>query len=173
MNFLNTVIETARVTLQPIDLSFASDIERNLTEEVAWYLVFETVKDVKNVSGFIKKARNEMENGEIAHFVVQENKTGKFLGCASLYDIKSGAPEMGVWLIKECWGEGYGFEVFSALKKFAKSIPCEHIVCRVAKQNIPSKRLVEKIGGEMQGIFDILPNFAGKEHIFLIFHIEL
>jgi RimJ/RimL family protein N-acetyltransferase len=154
-------------------MSFAGDITKNLTEEVAWYMIYEKEKGRNNIRDFINKSLQRMEERRDAHFVIRENISGKFIGCASLYDVNTKTPEMGVWLTKDCWGKGYGFEVFSALKKFAKEIKCTKVICRVAKGNMPSKRIVEKVGGEMTGHVTLEENFAGKQHIFLFFHIEL
>ncbi|HUQ19130.1 MAG TPA: GNAT family N-acetyltransferase [Gemmatimonadaceae bacterium] len=62
--------------------------------------------------------------------------------------LHEGSWEVGYWLGKSYWGRGIGTE---ALTKFLATIPMRPIRAGVAKDNIASRRVLEKAGFRMIG----------------------
>ncbi|NJR74492.1 MAG: GNAT family N-acetyltransferase, partial [Scytonema sp. CRU_2_7] len=72
------------------------------------------------------------------------------LGCAGIHELYSKNPVLGIWLKKSAHGQGYGLETIAALKNWAdENLDYEYLIYDVDKANIPSRRIAEKLGGQI------------------------
>lgn len=140
------------LTLKPISSAYESDIFREFTEEVSKYTFPQPTGDIADTRAFIAGAREEMDRGTDLTVVVIDRATGTFLGCAGLHRIDTSEPEIGIWLAKSAQGKGIGKEVVSALRSWADSnLSYDHLYYPVVKDNVPSRRLAESLGGMLSG----------------------
>src|SRR6266487_3047087 len=74
------------------------------------------------------------------------------LGMASLEDADSVSPELGLWLKESAHGQGFGREVVAALVEWGHAtLGKGSFVYPVAVQNAASRRIAEKLHGEIIG----------------------
>ncbi len=143
--------------LVPISPKFKKDIFLGFTGKIAKYMhpqPFNTLEDVKK---FISDAIKENQRGENMQMVLLDKTSRKFMGCAGIHKIDTKYPELGIWLKKSAQGRGLGLEAVKSLKEWAEeNLNYQYLYYPVEKNNIPSRRIPEKLGGKQ------VKEFAGK-----------
>jgi RimJ/RimL family protein N-acetyltransferase len=87
--------------------------------------------------------------------------SGHVAGSISSYEEEEGKPEVTYWLGKDYWGKGIATW---ALKEFlAHHNPTRPIYARVAKDNLSSRRVLEKCGYKIIGESRGFANARGQE----------
>ncbi len=171
LNLPDTILETKRLILHPISRRYLYEIFQNFTPEIAEYLETQPTGDMNDTQVFIDVAQKKMNNGTEMQYVVILKDTHKFVGCAGLHHINT-IPEPGLWLIKDVWGNGYGFEIVSGIKAFAdKYLDYEYLYYQVVKQNHASKRIAEKLNGISHEIKFKKNSDGSKTNLVVGFHI--
>jgi len=162
LNCLKTIIETDRLLLVPISLDFDKDIFREFTKEITVYMFPKTPDKIEETREFIKSSLEKMKKNEELQAVILGKETHEFLGCAGLHLINTSTPEFGIWVKKSAHGNNYGKEAIFGLKKWAdENLHYEYILYPVDKDNIPSRRIPESLGGIVTSQFD-KKNLSGK-----------
>ncbi len=170
-NLCCITIFAGRVTLKPVSSAYEADIFREFTDEVARYTVPQPGADIGATRAFVARSREEMERGTGLTVAVLERETGAFLGCASLHGTDTPMPEVGLWIAVGAQGRGYGCEAISALIAWADAnLRYDHIVYPVARENAPSIRLVESLGGIRTGERGV-ENACGRKLDEFVYHI--
>lgn len=140
-----------RIKLIPIDVKYAKDICSHFTAEITRYMWPSAPKSQTEIDQHVLLRRNEMQAGENISLLVIKKDTEEFLGYVTLDQAKSVTPELGLWLKKDAHGFGYGFEALNLLKTWAeKNLQYNCLKYPVDKQNIPSRKLAEKLGGRIE-----------------------
>ena len=71
---------------------------------------------------------------------------------ASFEDAESAAPELGLWLKESAHGQGFGSEVVASLVEWGHAtFGKEYFTYPVAIRNTASRRIAEKLRGEIVG----------------------
>ena len=152
MDLLTTIITTQRLVIVPMNETHAADIFRELTPEVATYLSFNPTGKIEDTYTFITNAQVTMKNGVEMPVVASDKVTKEFIGCAGIHKIKTGEPELGIWLKKSAHKQGYGKEILQGLIDWAKKhLEYETLMYPVAKANIASRKLAESLEGTLVG----------------------
>jgi RimJ/RimL family protein N-acetyltransferase len=85
-------------------------------------------------------------------FVIRRLDNGVCLGMASFEDADYVSPELGLWIRESAHKQGFGSEVVAALVEWGHSnLGKESFIYPVAVQNSASRRIAEKLGGEIIG----------------------
>jgi RimJ/RimL family protein N-acetyltransferase len=85
-------------------------------------------------------------------FVIRRMDNEVCLGMASFEDADSVSPEVGLWIRESAHKQGFGSEVVAALVECGQStLGKESFIYPVAVQNRASRRIAEKLGGEIIG----------------------
>jgi len=156
-------IITERLLLVPINILYQADIFREFTEDVARYLVPQPTGDINDTVNFINDSFEETRQGRELQLIALDKKTKEFLGCVGLHKINTKKPEFGLWFKKSVWGLGYGKDSMLALKNWAEvNLEYEYIIYPVFKDNLPSRKIAEFLGGKIAREF-IGKNFKGEE----------
>lgn len=145
---LKTFIETARLLLVPVSTDFEEEIFREFTPEITVYMFPKPPEKIEETKEFIESSLEKMGKEEQLQMVVLRKETREFLGCAGLHRINTPTPEFGIWIKKSAHGNGYGKEAIIGLKKWADdNLPYEYLVYPVDRDNIPSRKIPESLGG--------------------------
>src|SRR5699024_8560735 len=90
------------------------------------------------------------------YWVVRDSKTNAFIGLISLDEHHSGKDiEISYQLAPRWWGAGYGTEAVGKIMSFAFSIlKMPRIVAETQAANVPSRKLLEKLGMEKIDAFE-------------------
>jgi RimJ/RimL family protein N-acetyltransferase len=84
--------------------------------------------------------------------VIRRLDNGECLGMASFEDAESVSPEVGLWIKESAHGQGFGGEVVAALVGWGHAtLGKESFIYPVAVQNIASRRIAERLHGEIIG----------------------
>lgn len=149
MSFLDINIQTDRLSLVPVSLEYASQMLKELTEEITKYLSIYPPKSLRQEYDFIEKSRKDMENGVAIVLSILDRNTKEYLGNVSLSEIENKTPEMGIWVKKSSHGKKIGKEAANGLKNWAlKNLKFDYILYTMDVGNIPSKKIAESLGGK-------------------------
>ena len=95
---------------------------------------------------------------------ILQKDTEAFCGFCQLQWIFSDTPELGVDLLPEYHKTGIAAEVLPPFLKQAKRLLKNEYFCsKIKKNNLPSQKLAEKIGGKYIGTKSLLPKNFPKE----------
>ncbi|MDY0214716.1 MAG: GNAT family N-acetyltransferase [Bacilli bacterium] len=142
-------IATKRLLLRPFSLDDIDDVHAyssnlNVTKYMEWGP--NTYEDTKT---FVKSVvRNHHNPARLNHDFIVSLKDGKVIGACSLnFQELDKAPSLGWVYHEDFWGQGYGTEVGYALLSYAfKTLKLRKVYATCDKENIGSKRIMEKIG---------------------------
>lgn len=104
-----------------------------------------------------------LEEDHLTCSILQKD-TQAFCGFCQLQWIFTSTPELGIDLLPQYQKQGVAGEVLPAfLSQAKKLLPIEHFYSKIKKNNLPSQRLAEKIGGICVGKKSLLPaNFPAE-----------
>jgi len=170
-NKMNFEIKTSRLTLVPVSPKYREEIFKEFTPEVTVFMAPPSAKHISETDAFIAGAQAKMGRGEEITCTILDSATGEFLGGGGLHEINTPTPELGIWVKKSAHGHHYGRETMAALKEWAdQHLVYEYIKYPVAKDNIPSRKIPEALGGTVVKEYE-KENGAGKKMIFVEYHI--
>ncbi len=138
-NLCCMTIFAERVTLKPVSSSYEDALFRELTDEVARYLVFQPTGNIDDTRAFIARSREEMDKGTALKTVILDRVTGDFLGYANLRSIDTREPKIGIWLAKSAQRKGSG------RKPFGRSRSGPIRTCRTIFFGIRSRRRIFRV----------------------------
>lgn len=162
MKLLSLEISTERLLLQPISIKYKENIFREFTEEITTYMHPRPPQSISETELFISESLLKIQNGDDLIVVILKKDSQEFLGCSGIQKINSKYPEAGIWLKKLAHGNGYGIETIAALKDWAKSnLDYEYLVYPVDLANIASRRIPERLGGQIFREYE-KTNLSGK-----------
>ena len=155
-------IFTNRLVLLPISQKYKEEIFREFTKEITTYMYPRPLQDIVETEEFINDSLGEIQTGNHLVLVILKKDSQEFLGCTGIHDIHSKHPELGIWLKKSAQGKGYGLEAITVLKRWAdENLDYEYLIYDVDKANIPSRRIPEKLGGQITREYD-KTNLSGR-----------
>ena len=143
-------LETTRLVIRSFE---PSDAEKWIAlvndPEVARYTSSGTDATMETFLGMLERRRAlERERG-YAIWAVDLKDTGTFIGQCGLPLTKSAEPEIALTyhLDKRVWGSGYATEAATAVLAYAfGTLVIERVVALVRRENIASRRVIEKCG---------------------------
>ena len=107
----------------------------------------------------------EWRSGTAHRFAIEHN--GHFIGLVDIDEISGSEGELGYWLARNCWGQGYAFEAAEALVQFAfADIGLSRLWSGHAEDNVISGRILRKLGFVKQDVIRKISLSRGDE----IFH---
>lgn len=131
-------------------MKYKEDIFREFTAEITVFMAPSPAKKIEETEAFINSSLEKIEKGEEIVFAVLSKDTQEFFGCAGLHHIDTYIPELGIWIKKSVHGNGYGLEAMQMLKQWIEeNLEYEYIYYPVAKDNIPSRKIPESMGGKL------------------------
>ena len=155
MNLMKVEITTKRLLLQAIAMHHKTEIFKEFTVEVSTYMYPRPAIDISETEQFIEDSTIGLTNGYNLQLVILKKDTQEFLGCTGIHNINTETPEFGIWLKKSAQGQGYGLETITALKQWAQeNLDCEYLRYPVDKENYPSRRIPEQLGGVIVKEYD-------------------
>ncbi|THG42253.1 GNAT family N-acetyltransferase [Sphingomonas olei] len=138
---------TKRLTLRPGWPEEAERLQQTIAhEEVAMKLARLPWPYTHAVAeAFLSMPRGEAE----ARFLIlsHDHDYPRMIGGIGLTDQGVGVAELGYWLTPSAWGRGYATEAARAVVDMARhALPVRRIEARHHLDNLPSRRVLEKLG---------------------------
>ena len=145
----NPIIQTARLVLQPWELSDATALAR-LTQDEGFveYSTFSPM-DIDQAAAFLEARLPLCQSGFGIWAVWHENQIigNVQLLKQTLDDSQESLPELGYRLQKTSWGQGFATEAASALRDYAtKQLDCNPIHAFIDLNNHRSQSVARKLG---------------------------
>lgn len=152
-------IVTKRLCLRPLKMSDAKDITENINDLSVskWLLVVPYPYTQKDAKDWIRDTRNKwkMKNKNDYTFGIELRKENKIIGGIGLHKINKfgGKAEIGYWIGKRYWKQGYGSEAVKAILDFAfKTLKLRRVEAGIFVGNLSSQKLFEKFGAKKEGL---------------------
>ncbi|MEM7128503.1 MAG: GNAT family protein [Chloroflexota bacterium] len=159
MNFATRPIptlDTSRLTLRPFELSDAKQVQ----ELAGDYELAKTTANIPHpyeggmAEDWISRHAEKWRAGDMGTWAITNKTDGNLVGCIGL-DIalqhKSG--ELGYWVGRPYWGNGYGTEAAQAVVDYAfMTLKLHRIMGRHMSENPASSRIMQKVGMTYEGM---------------------
>lgn len=93
-----------------------------------------------------------------SYLAIDEKETGKLIGTVGLWNSEPWPEaELGYWLLPEGQGKGFGLEAGLYVRDYAlNALKLDSLVSYIDYENIPSKKLAQKIGAKLDGTIELL-----------------
>ncbi len=156
IDLLDVEIVTERLILRPIHLNDIAPIAREFDEQIAQYMYPPAARSRMDVAPFIANSIEGLSNNTNLQMVAM-NKVSpdEFVGCIGLHEVDTHTPVLGIWLAKNFHRQGLGLEGIQALCGWAATeIECDYLKYPVDRANMPSRRIPESLGGEVEDEYD-------------------
>ena len=148
MNVLDISITRDELALIPISLDNKEDVFREFTDDITRYMFPSPSENIDGVEAFIGQSISKMKSNKDIQLVLINTTTQEFLGCVGLHNIDTGTPEFGLWVKESAHGNRYGRRAIHMLYDFAcVNFDFLSIKYPVDRDNIPSRRIPESLGG--------------------------
>jgi RimJ/RimL family protein N-acetyltransferase len=156
IQLLDVEIVTERLILRPIDLIDLEPIAREFDEEITRYMYPPPARSAMDVAPFIANSIEGLSNNTNLQLVANlAENSEQFVGCLGLHRVNTPTPELGVWIAKGFHRQGLGLEAIEALCGWAADeIECDYLRYPVDRENLPSRRIPENLGGEIEDEYD-------------------
>jgi RimJ/RimL family protein N-acetyltransferase len=143
-------IQSPRLQLSQFQMTDAPEVFACITPAIARFMPWEPPTWSEYFARCEKRAQAPDPNQ--FPFVIRRLDNRECLGMASFEDADSVSPEVGLWLKESAHGQGFGREVVAALVEWGNaSLGKTSFIYPVAIQNIASRRIAEKLHGEIIG----------------------
>ncbi|WP_200840956.1 GNAT family N-acetyltransferase [Geminicoccus flavidas] len=141
-------LEAARLALRPPDLADVPEMFAAITPDLTRYLSFDPPPSVEVLADIVASWRQGQMAGDNLHFALRSREDGTFVGMSGLHALRTPEPEIGIWIRESLHGRGLGQEAVARLAGFAfRELGVPSLLYPVAVANLPSRRLVEGLGG--------------------------
>ena len=148
MQFL---IRSARLQLSPFQMADAEEVFACITPAIARFMRWEPPRSLNEYKAH-REARLRANDPSAFSFVVRRSDTMECLGITGLDNADQPTPELGIWLKEAAHRHGYGTEAVRAVAEWAtKTLAKECFLYPVAVENLASRRIAEKLNGEIVG----------------------
>ncbi|MCB0413680.1 MAG: GNAT family N-acetyltransferase [Bdellovibrionales bacterium] len=152
------VLETDRLILRPYRESDLNDIFSYASNpEVTRYLLWDahkTIEDSKEFFEWIQSVTSREKGKVFFVFAIELKESGKVIGSIDFKNTNKFGGQMDYVIGQPHWGKGYMSEAAAALKLWAfDNFPeIVRLQAYCQPENIGSKRVMEKIGMEYEGL---------------------
>ena len=149
------VLRTTRLLLRPLVAADAAVFHRLINDwEICRRLPDAPFPYPAQLAGdWIEAAAHDREHKRAEQFALVEAATGTLIGVAGLRLAKGQkTAELGYWLGRAYWGQGYGLEAARRLVDWAfAALPIGHMTATVAADNDVSVALLSRLGFAQSG----------------------
>jgi len=148
-------LETERLVLRPFALSDAPDVQRLAGERdiASTTLNVPHPYEVGTAELWIGTHEESFEAGQLVTFAIVDRATNALLGAIGLtINVEHDRAEMGYWVGKPYWGNGYCTEAAAAVLRYAfDELGLNRVYACHLTRNPASGRVMQKIGMRYEG----------------------
>ncbi len=159
-------LETKRLILRPFTDEDCYDLyEWASSVNVTRYVNWDKHRNLEDTKEFIKIVKELSEKNSLIFMAVELKSTKKVIGSVGIFqrsDLSRYTLELGYCLSDTAWGNGFILEASLAITDFGfLTMPyLERIEANCVVENIASRRIMEKMGMQREGV---LRNFFEKD----------
>ena len=150
------VLVTDRLVLRPFNMSDMLDLQRL----AGAFAIADTTAAIPHpypdgaAESWINTHKDEFASNKMLVLAVTLRETGGLAGCVSIdvIDKTSGSWELGYWIGKDFWGQGYCTEASLAIMKYGfEEINLNRLQAKHLVRNPASGKVMQKIGMKQEG----------------------
>jgi ribosomal-protein-alanine N-acetyltransferase len=149
------ILETPRLFLRRIEPLDARAIYHLAQDaEITRYVAWEPHKTLQDTKEYIRLFKEEYQKGTCFDFVIATKKRDEVLGLIGCVDINetNKSLEIGYWLGRQFWNDGYMTEALRALIDFCfRDLGMERLSAKHFEENAASGRVMQKAGMTCEG----------------------
>ena len=142
------VIQSPRLQLHQFEMADAEEVFACITPKIARFMSWEP----PTRSEYVARCEARLQAPELNtfSFVIRRRDSKECLGMAAVEQCDTESPELGLWMKESAHGQGFGREVVAAIAEWAhKTLDKKSFIYPVAVQNIASRRIAERLHGEI------------------------
>ena len=152
MDLHRTAFTSDRLSLRAFTADDAQEAFAEATPVIARFMSWDPSPTLEAFAGVWREWLPRMEAGIDLSLVLRLKSTNEFLGVTGLHRIGNPEVELGIWLKQAAHSLGYARESLAAIIAWAgPHIGATAFIYPVAKENRPSRRLAESLGGVVVG----------------------
>lgn len=157
MSIETIILDGKNVQLIPLEEAHFPELLEAASNQEIWELTSVNYSDPDIFFSNNYKALADKEAGTVYPFVILDKKNDSIIGTTRFLEISKADKklEIGVtWLKKEYWGTMANLECKYLLLEYSfEKMKINRVQFRVKSDNIRSRKSIEKIGGQFEGIF--------------------
>ena len=147
-----TLISSERLTLRAFTPADATESFAEANVRIAKYMSWNPPSSEPEYEAIWKRHVSDIKTGRELHLVIRLKTTKEFVGRVGLHPADATLLETGIWIKESAQRHGYGREAVAAVIEWAsKKFYPSGFLYPVVDENIPSRRLVEGLGGVIIG----------------------
>ena len=147
-----TTIPSERLSLTSFEQADAGAVFAAIDRTLARFMVWDPPTSLEAFERTGADWLARMEKGSDLPLLIRAAATRELLGMATLQNLDTSEPRLGIWLKEGAHGKGYGREAAHALLNWLRdAMRVEFVHYPVVAGDIPSKRLAEALGGKKGG----------------------
>lgn len=145
---MSTVTETARLRLRHIEPSDAPGFLALCQDpQVLRYTGVEPMQSLDEAHGFVGSLIERYARDGFGRWAVERRDDGEFLGWCGLRPVEGEGVDLGFWLLRRYWGQGYATEAARACVPLAfDAWRLPYLIGRAVSQNLASCTVLERLG---------------------------
>lgn len=117
------------------------------TEDVTRYQLAEPFTHIRDAADYFHRCYEREQIGlSCVRLLVDD--ADRFIGSIEADGLWGDAPDLGIWIAKEYWGQGYAEEALSRFLAVLREYGYSRFRYETDKRNVASIRLAETFGGE-------------------------
>lgn len=141
-------IKSERLSIRPFSQTDANDAFGCITPSLTRYMSFDPPPSAAVFETIWRGWLPKIDAGVDFAFTIRDRATNNFIGLVGLHRTGDVEPELGIWIREDQHGHGYGFEAVQAVAQWAaETFKSSAFIYPVAKENAPSRKLAEALGG--------------------------
>ena len=154
-------LKTNRLTLRKFNKDDISDIAQAMSDwdVVKWLAVVPHPYSESDAEEFVERRQGDDAPNPKTGFSLAMDLAGEVIGCMAIYTPKEdwgisepNVLEIGYWVGRPHWGQGYASEAATAALAFATELGVKDVVAGAAIENEASCNVLLKLGFEETGI---------------------
>jgi len=159
---ITLLLETERLILRELEYTDQSDLfEMDSDPQVHLYIENNPVKSIDEITKVIATLKKQYAENGIARWAVVDKVTNECIGWAGLKYFREylnnhvNFYELGYRFKRKHWGKGFATESSTAILDYGfKTLNVDKIYAITDPKNINSKKVLTKLGFELQETFD-------------------
>jgi RimJ/RimL family protein N-acetyltransferase len=151
-----TTLKGENVTLLPLTVALRDDLLEVAKDGNLWELWYTGVPSEETIDNYIKIALEHQQNGTTLPFVIQQNSTGKIVGCSRYCNVVAANRRVEIgytWYAKSVQRTAINTEAKLLLLNHAfETLNCIAVEFRTHWHNTPSRNAILRLGAKQDGV---------------------
>lgn len=167
-----TTLKTERLTVRPWQTKDRPALERMVRDpEMMRYVTQGRTWSDDAVDEMLERQSRHLERHGVCFGAAELGDTGEVIGLVGLQQLDDGEFELGWWIWKDFWGQGFATEAARAFVDHARDVMgLETLVAVIDPPNAASKAVAEKLGLRFECIKSARETISRREDTLIAFY---